>query len=77
MQIVRRALLFGKIFDIDAPRNAAIADAISYDQVSVKDIEFQLLGRVKAVLKKMPLFSTMLANLAKCPNEAPLFWGPE
>ena len=55
-------ILVDKLFQIDAYRSKAIADAQSYEGISTRHSQFGLLERVRSATDEMPLFTPQAAQ---------------
>ena len=55
-------ILIDKLFQIDAYRSKAIADAQSYEAISARRAQFGLLGQVRSAADKMPLITPQVAK---------------
>ena len=58
-----------RLFEADVLRNAALAEAESYDAFSKKNAEFEVLNKAKAVRNTTPLFSDLLAGKFACKQQ--------
>ena len=62
--------MYDRLFEVDALRNIALDDAETYDNVFIGGNSFEMLGKVKDVCDKMPLFTTAVAEkIASRQNE--------